>query len=94
MKTRLLASLALLIVAGCTTAVIPQAENIKTTQELADVAQCKILGTVEAFPPYIWPGDDLKQLGNAAAVLGADTVFVTRRVGRVVGVAYKCAASP
>ena len=81
---------AALILAGCTTSVAPQAEKIAITRTAADVANCRVLGNVEAPPPYIWPGDDLKQMKNAALALGADTIFVTRRVGSSQGVAYKC----
>jgi hypothetical protein len=77
--------------ASCTTALVPQAEKIVTTRNLADVAQCKMVGAVEAHPPFTWPGDDLKTLKNKAAPLGADTVFVTNRAGTIVGVAYDCA---
>ena len=79
-----------LALVGCTTALAPQAKNIVTTRDPAVVERCEMLGTVEAHPPYIWPGDDLKQLKNKAAPLGADTVFVTGRFGTVVGVAYRC----
>jgi len=82
--------LAITLLAGCTTSLARQAEKITTTRNGEDVAQCKILGTVEAHPPYVWPGDDLKQLKNKAAPLGADTVFVTGRFSTVVGVAYDC----
>jgi hypothetical protein len=87
------ATFLLLFIAGCTTAVVPQAQNIRITRNMDDIAQCKIPGTVEAQPPFVWPGDDLKQLKNKAAPLGADTVFVTNRVGTIVGVAYRCRAT-
>ena len=90
---RLIASvIAVFLFAGCTTAVVPQAEAIRVTRNKAEIAQCQILGTVEAHPPFVWPGDDVKQLKNKAAPLGADTVFVTNSVGTIVGVAYKCVA--
>lgn len=82
--------LMLLFAVSCTTAVVPQAQNIRTTRNADEIAQCRILGTVDAQPPFVWPGDDLKQLKNKAAPLGADTIFVTNRVGTIVGVAYKC----
>ena len=87
---KLFAVVLALSVSGCVTALAPQAESIKTTQDPGEVANCQILGTVEAHPPYIWPGDDLKQLKNKAAPLRADTVFVTGRFGTVVGIAYRC----
>jgi hypothetical protein len=87
-----LAFVATVAITSCTTSLAPQAESIKTTRTPSDVADCKILGTVEAQPPYIWPGDAEKQLKNKAAALpGTDTVFVTNSVGHIVGVAYRCA---
>jgi len=77
---------------ACTTAVVPEAEKIRTTRNAADIKGCQILGTVEAQPPFTWPGDDIKQLKNKAAPLGADTIFITNRTGTIVGVAYRCTA--
>jgi len=88
---RTFALIAALAISSCTTALAPQAESIKTTRNPSDVADCKSLAIVEAQPPYMWPGDDLKQLKKQAAPLGADTIFVTGRVNHVVGVAYRCA---
>jgi hypothetical protein len=71
----------------------PQAEpsSVAIVREAAEVAQCKLLGEIAAHPPYIWPGDDLKQLRQKAAELGADTVLVPgRRIGTVEGLAYQC----
>lgn len=85
---------ALLVVVACfacTTAVVPEAEHIKTTRNVDDIKNCQIVGTVEARPPFVWPGDDVKQLKNKAAPLGADTILITNRVGTIVGVAYRCA---
>lgn len=89
---RRLAFALIFLLAGCTTAVVPQAEGIRITRDKGAIAQCQILGSVEAQPPFVWPGDDIKQLKNKAAPLGADTVFVTNRVGTIVGVAYRCGA--
>lgn len=56
-----------------------------------DIVQCKLLGEIAAHPPYIWPGDDFKQLRRKAAELGADTILVPgRRIGTVEGFAYQC----
>ncbi len=89
MKRAVLASV-VLILTGCTTTLAPQAEAIKTTRDPKDVESCEVVGTVEAHPPYTYPGDDLKQLKNKALPLGADTIFVTGRSGTVLGVAYRC----
>lgn len=75
---------------GCTTAVAPQGMKIKTTQNPTDVENCTVVGSVEAHPPYMWPGDDFKQLKNKAILLGADTVFVTSRYASIFGLAYVC----
>ena len=93
MKRALAVCLCLVHLAACTTAVAPQAEAIKTTRNPDDVKSCAVLGTVEARPPFTWPGDDVKQLKNKALPLGADTVFVTNQTGTIVGVAYRCAAN-
>jgi hypothetical protein len=79
---------------GCSTvAVVPQAEHIKTTRNKDEVANCKMLGIVEAHPPYIGSHDAANQLKNRAALLNADTVFVSGVAGTITGVAYKCAAT-
>lgn len=81
-----------LLLIGCSTvAVVPQAEHIKTTRDKTEVANCQMLGIVEAHPPYIGSHDAANQLKNKAAPLGADTVFVSGVAGTITGVAYKCA---
>jgi hypothetical protein len=68
----------------------PKSIRIVRTRE--EVAQCQLLGEISAHPPYIWPGDDFKQLRAKAAPLGADTVLVPgKRIGSVEGIAYRCA---
>jgi hypothetical protein len=53
---------------------------------IEEVANCKLLGEIVAHPPYIWPGDDVKQLRRKAAELGADTILIPgRRSGRWKG---------
>lgn len=85
-------ALAALFVAGCSTvAVVPQAEHIKTTRNKQEVAQCRMLGIVEAEPPFIGSHDAANKLKNKAAQLNADTVFVSGVAGTITGVAYKCA---
>jgi hypothetical protein len=74
---------------ACTT-VAPQAEHIVMTRKPADVAQCRMLGQVAAYPPYIMPNDDYRQMKNAAVLLNADTVLVLNRFGVAKGMAYQC----
>jgi hypothetical protein len=83
-------TVACILLTGCTTAVAPQGMKIETTQNPTIVENCVVVGAVQVQPPYIWPGDDLKQLKNNAVLLGADTVFVTSRFGTVFGMAYIC----
>jgi hypothetical protein len=65
--------------------------QITIVRNEADVAQCKLLGEIAAHPPYVWPGDDFKQLRRKAAELGANTVLVPgSRLGTVEGFAYQC----
>jgi hypothetical protein len=67
-------------------------ETIKIVRKREEVARCELLGEIAAHPPYIWPGDDFKQLRRKAAPLGADTVLVPgARIGSVEGFAYRCA---
>jgi len=75
---------------GCTT-LAPGAHEVTVTRDAAKVEHCKALGSVASVPPYIAPGDDLKQLKNKAVGLGADTVLLTGpRVVSTAGVAYHC----
>jgi hypothetical protein len=71
-------------------AAAPLAE-IKIVRKIEEVTNCQLLGEISAHPPYIWPGDDLKQLRRKAARLGADTVLIPGyRIGVVEGSAYRC----
>jgi hypothetical protein len=58
-KTALCASV--LAVSACTT-LAPTAASITTTRDGAAVSNCKAVGNVASVPPYVLPGDDLKQL--------------------------------
>jgi len=89
-------SLSLLLVAAsvltsaCTT-LAPTAQGIPTTRDAAQVASCKAVGNVASTPPYILPGDDLKQIKNQAAGLGGDIVLITSpRIVSTQGIAYQC----
>lgn len=68
-------------------------DRIRIVRKREEVDGCHMLGAIEARPPYIWPGDDFRQLRRKAGELGADTVLVPgRRFGVVEGEAYRCAA--
>jgi hypothetical protein len=68
-------------------------DPIKIVRHREEVEQCQLLGEIAAYPPYIWPGDDLRQLRRKAAPLGADTILIPGyRVGTVQGFAYRCKA--
>jgi hypothetical protein len=82
-----------LAVSGCTT-LAPTAVNISTTRDGAAVVNCQAVGNVASVPPYILPGDDLKQVKNQAAGLGGDTVLLTGpRLVSTQGIAYRCVRS-
>jgi hypothetical protein len=74
--------------------VIPEAEGIRTTSQVADVAGCTLIGMVESTPPYAGPNDGVNQLRNNAAALGADTLLLTHTgvMRGKSGAAYRCAA--
>jgi Domain of unknown function (DUF4156) len=76
-------------IVGCVT-LAPEAEQIKVTREAADVKGCKILGTVEAHPPYVGQQDGMNQMRNNAAGLGANILFVTSYNVTATGMAYLC----
>lgn len=86
--------LAVLLTVACES-VAPQAQKVRVTSVDADVAQCTMLGSVMSHPPYIGPNDGVNQLRNQAAVLGADTLYLTSHglTRGKNGVAYRCAAA-
>jgi|HubBroStandDraft_6_1064221.scaffolds.fasta_scaffold279918_2 hypothetical protein len=88
MKIKLAA--AALVLSGCTT-MAPRADQVSIVTDPALVQHCAAVGNVTSTPPYVLPGDDLKQLRNQAAGLGADTVLRTGpRIVSTQGVAYRC----
>ena len=88
LKTALCAGI--LVISGCTT-LAPTAAGIPTTRDAATVSNCKAVGPVASVPPYILPGDDLKQLKNQAVGLGGDIVLITGpRLVSTQGIAYRC----
>jgi len=79
---------------GSCVSLAPEAEKIKVTSNGADIANCKILGSVKSEPPYVGPNDGVNQLRNNAAALGADTLLLTSSgaIRGQTGMAYRCAA--
>lgn len=77
------------LLAGCVT-LAPEAESLRVTRDGAEVAGCKILGTVEGHPPYIGPNDAMNQLRNQAAAQGGNVLLVTSFSFTVTGVSYRC----
>jgi hypothetical protein len=69
----------------------PGAQDIPVTRNTAEVEHCKAVGPLQSVPPYIMPGDDLRQMRNQAVGLGADKILLTGpRVLSTAGVAYRC----
>jgi hypothetical protein len=75
---------------GCTTRLIPQAENVRVTNKAEDVAACKSLGFVDARPPYSTPNDAKNEMRNKVAILGGNVLFITNYGMKATGVAYLC----
>lgn len=82
-----------LILAGCTTALIPGADKVKVTREQALVADCKSLGFVDAKPPFSTPNDARNEMKNKTAIVGGNVLFVTNYSMKATGVAYSCESS-
>lgn len=75
---------------ACTT-LAPKAQAVATTRDETVVTNCKAVGNVASIPPYILPGDDLKQIKNQAVGLGGNTVLITGpRLVSTQGIAYSC----
>jgi len=78
------------LLAGCTT-LAPGATRVWITTNPSDVSGCHAVGSVQSSPPYVMPGDDLKQLRNEAVALGGNTILRTGpRILVTRGVAYRC----
>ena len=96
MRTRTIAALVSLMLAGCaTTQLSPEAQRIHVTDKPADVGQCRLVGVVNSQPPYVTPNDGRNQLLNNAAALGADTLLLTSTgvVRGKTGSAYVCGSA-
>ncbi len=90
-KSRLLLLILSSVYASACTTLAPTAKDIVVTRDAAAVANCKAVGNVASVPPYVLPGDDLKQLKNQAVGLGGNIVLLTGpRLVSTQGVAYSC----
>jgi hypothetical protein len=80
------------IVSGCVSvALAPGAEQVRTTQNPADVVSCKPVGNVDGTEgnPQPTPGNVLRQIQNKTIGLGGNVVFLTTPLANQ-GVAYHC----
>jgi hypothetical protein len=70
----------------------PQAKAVRIAAEPAEVADCRMVGSVSSQPPYMGPNDGVNQLRNEAAALGADTLLLTSTgaMRGKNGMAYSC----
>jgi hypothetical protein len=78
------------LLAGCTTRLIPGAENVKVTTDQQLVTTCKSLGFVDAKPPFSTPNDARNEMKNKVALLGGNVLFITNYSLKATGVAYSC----
>lgn len=88
MKTLLLA-LPLLSLPACSSLSL-KGESVRITHHDSDVAACRFVGEVSAYPPFVGPKDAEHTLRNKAAELGADVVRTHNGVGKATGEAYDC----
>jgi hypothetical protein len=65
-------------------------ERVRVTTSDGDVTQCKFLGEVKAYPPFVGPKDAEHTIRNEAADLGADVVRLSSGIGEATGKAYDC----
>jgi hypothetical protein len=82
----------LAVASGCVSvALAPGAEQVKTTQNPADVVSCKPVGNVDGNEgnPQPTPENVLHQIQNKTIGLGGNVVFLTTPLG-TQGVAYHC----
>ncbi len=83
-------SMSSVFTSACTT-LAPTAQTVSTTRDAMVVTNCKAVGNVASIPPYILPGDDLKQIKNQTVGLGGNTVLITGpRLVSTQGIAYSC----
>jgi hypothetical protein len=82
----------LAVTSGCiSVALAPGAEQVRTTQNPADVASCKAVGNVDGTEgnPQPMPQNVLRQIQNKTIGLGGNVVFLTTPLANQ-GVAYHC----
>lgn len=84
------ALLGLLFLAGCTTRLVPGAEDVRVTRKGEDVEGCKSLGFVDARPPFSTPNDAKNEMMNKVVILGGNVLFITNYSMKATGVAYLC----
>lgn len=79
------------VLTGCASA--PGEHEVTVLKDGPAPTGCTQLGAVNSTPPYILPGDDLRQMKAQVRDLEGDTVWVTHRgiIGR--GVAFRCVKS-
>lgn len=80
----------LLLLSGCVS-LSPQAKEVRVAEKDSEVANCDLLASVEAEPPFVGPNDAEKTLRNKTAAEGGDTLFITNMsIGPAKGQAYDC----
>jgi hypothetical protein len=84
--------LVIVILAPCVgyTSTSLKGERVRATKHESDVADCRLLGEVESFPPWVGPKDAQHTLQNKAAELGGDVVLLSYGIGKATGKAYDC----
>ena len=65
-------------------------EKVRVTKHESDVEGCRVLGEVEANPPYWGPHDAMYTLRNEAGKLGGDVVVSDDLTGTIKGKVYDC----
>jgi len=79
------------VLLGACTTVSSGARDIQIVHDEAHIPACAFVGSVVSTPPYGLPGEDLTQLKNQAAVLGANVIVQTGARSVVTrGMAYRC----
>jgi hypothetical protein len=81
---------ALVLLAACTTQLMPDAEHVVVANNANDVRGCQSLQLIQAEPPFTTSKDAINVMKNQVAMLGGNTLFVTNYSLKATGVAYKC----
>lgn len=61
---------------GCIT-VTPKGETVRVTDNGAEVANCKLLGTIRPNVPYLSRAEAIKQMRNQTGQDGGDVLLLT-----------------